>query len=415
MKLQNTKLDAIILGGGRGTRLTPLTSVRAKPAVQIGGKYRLIDIPMSNCINSGIRNIQILTQFNTASLHRHIFRTYKFDSFSRGNVSLMAAQQTMDNADWFQGTADAVRSYWRDLRQIDATHYVILAGDHLYKMDYRDFLQTALDADADIAIAAKRIAQTEAEEFGLMAVNEENTIIDFMEKPSQEFLKSSDGKKWISDGGVLISMGIYIFKKEVLEEALTFEGNDFGKNILPSSIHKFKTVAHYFDGYWEDIGTIKAFFNANLNLTKSDPVFTFYDPDSRIFTRPRFLPGSLIAHATISQSFINDGCKIGNSQLNRCILGIRGIVGDNVSMENVYHMGSDFYENEHPVFNKPSLGVGNDSRLKNVILDKNVRIGKNVILENSRNIDNEEGDFYSIRDGIIVVPKGKVIPDNTVL
>ncbi|NQV36372.1 MAG: NTP transferase domain-containing protein, partial [Candidatus Marinimicrobia bacterium] len=282
MKVHDAKMDAIILGGGRGTRLTPLTSPRAKPAVQIGGKYRLIDIPMSNCINSGIRNIQILTQFNTSSLHRHIFRTYKFDSFSRGNVSLMAAQQTMENTDWFQGTADAVRSYWKDLRRIQATHYVILAGDHLYKMDYRDFLQSALDVDADIAIAAKKIPKAEAEEFGLMSIDENNFITDFTEKPSLEYLDSTEGQKWHKDSEVLISMGIYIFKKEVLEEALKFDGNDFGKNILPASIKEYKTVAHIFDGYWEDIGTIRSFFNANINLTELNPVFTFYDPEYRV-------------------------------------------------------------------------------------------------------------------------------------
>ena len=415
MDIYGEQMDAIILGGGRGTRLTPLTSFRAKPAVQIGGKYRLIDIPMSNCINSGIRNIQILTQFNTASLHRHIFRTYKFDSFSRGNVSLLAAQQTMENTDWFQGTADAVRSYWKDLRQIQATHYVILAGDHLYKMDYRDFLQSALDVDADIAIAAKEIPKEEAEDFGLMAVDENNLITDFTEKPSLEFLDSAEGQKWHKNGKVLISMGIYIFKKEVLEEALKFDGNDFGKNILPASIKKYKTVSHIFDGYWEDIGTIRAFFNANLNLTELEPVFTFYDPKYRVFTRPRFLPGSRIGDAVIRNSFINDGCIVGRAKLTRCILGIRSIVSDDVEMENVYHMGADFYEDAHPVENLPPLGVGEGSKLKNVILDKNVRIGKNVILENRRNIENEEGDYYVIRDSIIVVPKGKVIPNNTIL
>lgn len=415
MKVHDAKMDAIILGGGRGTRLTPLTSPRAKPAVQIGGKYRLIDIPMSNCINSGIRNIQILTQFNTASLHRHIFRTYKFDSFSRGNVSLMAAQQTMENTNWFQGTADAVRSYWKDLRRIQATHYVILAGDHLYKMDYRDFLQSALDVDADIAIAAKKIPKAEAEEFGLMSIDENNFITDFTEKPSLEYLDSSEGQKWHKEGEVLISMGIYIFKKEVLEEALKFDGNDFGKNILPASIKEYKTIAHIFDGYWEDIGTIRSFFNANINLTELNPVFTFYDPDYRVFTRPRFLPGSRIGNGEIKNSLINDGCKVGHAKLTNSILGIRSIVGNDVEMENVYHMGADFYENEHHAKNLPPLGVGEGSKLKNVILDKNVRIGKNVVLENRRNVQDEEGDFYVIRDGIIVIPKGMVIPENTIL
>ncbi len=415
MTIQDTTMNAIILGGGQGTRLTPLTSVRAKPAVQIGGKFRLIDIPMSNCINSGIRNIQILTQFNTASLHRHIFRTYNFDNFSRGSVSLLAAQQTMDNADWFQGTADAVRSYWSSLKQKDVTHFVILAGDHLYKMDYRDFLQSALDAEADIAIAAKTIPVEEAEAFGLMAVDENNIITEFTEKPSLDYLNSPEGQKWHNDGQALISMGIYIFSKEALDTALTFEGNDFGKNILPASIEKFKTVAHIFNGYWEDIGTIKSFFNANLNLTELEPVFTFYDPKDRVFTRPRFLPGSRIGDAQIKSTFINDGCKVGFSKLTRCILGIRSVVASHVDMENVYHMGADYYEHERPVKNLPPLGVGKGSRLKNVILDKNVRMGENVVLENQKGIQEETGDFYVIRDGIIVIPKGTVIPDNTIL
>lgn len=415
MKNYDAKLDAIILGGGQGTRLIPLTTMRAKPAVQIGGKYRLIDIPMSNCINSGIRNIQILTQFNTASLHRHIFRTYKFDSFSRGNISLMAAQQTMENTDWFQGTADAVRSYWGDLRRIDATHYVILAGDHLYKMDYRDFLQTALDSDADIAIAAKKIPKRKAFEFGVVATDENNFITDFIEKPSREYLNSASGRKWVTNNEALISMGIYIFKKHVLEEAIKFDGNDFGRNIIPASIKQFKTVAHIFDGYWEDIGTIRAFFDANMNMTDLNPAFNFYDPEQRVFTRPRFLPGSRIGNAKIRKTLINDGCKVGRAKLNRCILGIRSIVANGVEMDHVYHMGADVYNDEDFVPKAPTLGVGEGSKLKNVILDKNVRVGKNVILENHRGVENEEGDFYMIRDGIIVIPKGKIIPDNTVL
>ncbi|MFQ6604440.1 MAG: sugar phosphate nucleotidyltransferase [Fidelibacterota bacterium] len=412
--LATERLEAIILGGGRGTRLNPLTRMRAKPAVQIGGKYRLIDIPMSNCIHSGIRNIHILTQFNTASLHRHIFRTYNFDMFARGNVSLLAAQQTFDNIDWFQGTADAVRAYWGDLKRRPASYFVILAGDHLYKMNYQYFLNHMVDHQADIAIAAKTVPVEEASEFGIMAVDDQGFVTDFMEKPSPEFLRSEEGQKWQSNGSVLISMGIYLFKKDVLTAALKFTGNDFGREILPAAIRQFPTAVYPFHGYWEDIGTIRSFFNANLNLTEKDPVFKFYDQEFPIFTRPRFLPGSRIQDTRIESSFINDGCIVGQSTLKRCILGIRSVVGNDVTMENVYHMGADYYDQgseEQTV----GLGIGDGSVLKNVILDKNVRIGVNVQLINHEGILEKDGSWYFIRDGIIVIPKGTVIPANTTL
>lgn len=407
------RLDAIILGGGRGDRLWPLTQKRAKPAVQIGGKHRLIDIPMSNCINSDVNHIHILTQFNTASLHRHIFQTYKFDVFSRGNIELLAAQQTLENSTWFQGTADAVRSYWERFRELPVTHFIILAGDHLYKMNYRDFFQTHLDTDADLTIAAKPMPVERADQFGIIKCDKSNRIIEFIEKPKTSDMPEILKGRWISDNQVLVSMGIYIFKKEILHEALQMEGNDFGKDIVPASIEKYKTSVHRFEDYWEDIGTIGSFFDANMALTKPNPEFSFYDFQNPIYTYPRFLPGSRVAEAEIERSCMSEGCVVGRSKIKNSILGMRSIVGDGVLLDKVYQMGADFYDSDLEKNIYTRIGISDGSVLRKVILDKNVSIGKNVVLENSGNIQHKDGEFYFIREGIIVVPKGIRIPDNT--
>ncbi|NOZ04299.1 MAG: glucose-1-phosphate adenylyltransferase [FCB group bacterium] len=413
MKYRN-RLEAIILGGGRGNRLWPLTQMRAKPAVQIGGKYRLIDISVSNCINSGIKRIHILTQFNTSSLHNHIFQTYKFDIFSDGNIEILAAQQTRTKKDWFQGTADAVRSYWDHFEHLPATHYIILAGDHLYKMNYREFFQSHLDKKADISVAVKPIPVAIASEFGLLRVNKSGRITDFVEKPESPSSLFEDPQSTSRPKKVLASMGIYIFNKEILREALQTEGNDFGNNIIPRAIREYRTMAFRFKGYWEDIGTVGAFFKANISLTKPKPAFSFYDASNKLYTHPRFLPGSKISGARIFQSLISEGCIIGRSRIRNSILGIRSVVRNGVEMKRVYQMGADYYESEEDGI-YPPLGVGEDSILENVILDKNVRVGKRVRLVNRDNIREAEGDFYTIKEGIIVVPKGAIIPDDTVL
>jgi len=405
-------IAAIILGGGRGERLWPLTKERAKPAVPIAGKYRLVDIPISNCINSGVHQIYILTQINTGSLHRHIFQSYKFDVFSGGNIEVLPAQQTLKRTDWFQGTADAVRAYWDRFERINADRYLILAGDHLYAMNYRDFYQAHLDTDGDLTVAVMPVPVEDAHRFGILKTDDSGRITHFVEKTHDSdilkaFSQTRDGKEV-----VLVSLGIYLFKKDVLQEALTFEGNDFGKNIIPESLNHFRSTAFLFDRYWEDIGTIGSFYRANLELTRPNPAFSFFDVVRPMYTRSRFLPGSQILQAQITESIVNEGCRIGAASIHHSVIGIRSVIGDQVSMESVYMMGADYYASDPEI---PPVGVGNRSTLKRVILDKNVRIGTDVRLVNERGVDQEDGSFYAIRDGIIVIPKNTVIPDGTVI
>jgi len=411
VKKSKVRLGAIILGGGRGERLSPLTSYRAKPAVHIAGKYRLIDIPISNCINSGINLIHVLTQFNTTSLHRHISRTYKFDIYSGGDIEVLAAQQTAKNKDWFQGTADAVRSYWDRFEQLNATHYIILAGDHLYKMDYAEFFEHHLNTGADVSVGVRPMPISSAPELGVLKANKDDEITRFVEKPQTEELIEElsdiiDGEK-----KVLASMGIYIFNKSVLREVLKIKGDDFGKNIIPHSIETVRTTAFRFQGYWEDIGTIRTFFESNIALTKENPHFTFYNKENPIYTRQRFLPGSEIRGAKIEHSIISEGCKIGNAQLKDSIIGIRSIICDGVKFERTYFMGADMYEDDDSNAIIP-MGVGENSILSNVIADKNVRIGKNVKLTNKNGLKEFSSDTITIKDGIIIIPKNVTIPDN---
>jgi len=407
------KIAAIILGGGRGERLYPLTKLRSKPAVPIGGKYRLIDVPISNCINSQMNQIYILTQFNTHSLHRHIFQTYKFDVFDHGNIEILGAQQTLENFDWFQGTADAVRSYWQILEELDVDHYIILAGDHLYTMDYRDFFNFHMETNSDLTIAVKPMPVSQADQLGILHAEPGHRITSFIEKPQsrdlyEEFIEFEDDHEQ-----VLSSMGIYIFSKSVLRQALRFNGNDFGKNIIPQSIERFRTSAFRFNGYWEDIGTIRTFFNASIDMTRQNPKFSFYTPGRPIYTHPRFLPGSRIENADIQQSIISDGCMIGHAAIKNSILGIRSIIGNDARLDHVYFMGADLYENVK--VQEPPLGVGVGSILSGVIVDKNVRIGKNVRLTNAENLTHAETDLYTIKDGIVIIPKNVVIPDGMVV
>jgi len=411
VKNSKVRLGAIILGGGRGERLSPLTSYRAKPAVHIGGKYRLIDVPISNCINSGINLIHVLTQFNTTSLHRHIARTYKFDIYSGGDIEILAAQQTAKNKDWFQGTADAVRSYWDRFEQMNATHYIILAGDHLYKMDYSEFFEHHLKMGADVSVGVRPMPVSTAPELGVLKANTQDEITRFVEKPQDpdlidELSEIIDGEK-----KVLASMGIYIFNKEALAEVLKIEGHDFGKNIIPHSIETLKTTAFRFQGYWEDIGSIRTFFESSIALTKENPDFSFYNKENPIYTRQRFLPGSEIRGAKIDHSIISEGCKIGNAQLKDSIIGIRSIIGDGVKLDRTYFMGADLYDDDDSDIIIP-MGVGENSTLLNVIADKNVRIGKNVHLINKDGLKEYRSETVIIKEGIIIIPKNVTIPDN---
>ncbi|MCF7825242.1 MAG: glucose-1-phosphate adenylyltransferase [Candidatus Marinimicrobia bacterium] len=409
--MSKLRLGAIILGGGQGQRLSPLTSYRAKPAVHIAGKYRLIDVPISNCINSGINLIHVLTQFNTTSLHRHISRTYKFDIYSGGDIEILAAQQTAKNKDWFQGTADAVRSYWDRFEQMNATHYIILAGDHLYKMDYSEFFQHHLDTGADVSVGVHPMPSSTAPELGVLKANSKDEITRFVEKPQDPLLIDELSEVIDGETVVLASMGIYIFNKEVLTKLLKIQGDDFGKNIIPHAIETLKTSAFRFQGYWEDIGTIRTFFEANISLTEENPHFTFYDEDSPIYTRQRFLPGSEIRGAKVNHSIISEGCKIGNATLENSIIGIRSIIGDGVMLNRTYFMGADYYDDHNSKSIIP-IGVGENSILSNVIADKNVRIGKNVKLTNKDGLNEYESDTITIKDGIIIIPKNMTIPDN---
>ncbi len=411
MKKSEVRLGAIILGGGRGERLSPLTSYRAKPAVHIGGKYRLIDVPISNCINSGINLIHVLTQFNTTSLHRHISRTYKFDIYSGGDIEILAAQQTASNKDWFQGTADAVRSYWDRFEQMNATHYIILAGDHLYKMDYSEFFNHHLATGAAVSVGVRPMPISTASELGVLKANSDDEITRFVEKPQTDELIDELADEIDGEKKVLASMGIYIFNKEVLKEVLKIQGDDFGKNIIPHSIETRKTTAFRFKGYWEDIGTIRTFFESTIALTKENPDFTFYNEDNPVYTRQRFLPGSEVRGATIEHAIISEGCKVGNAQLKDTIIGIRSIIGDGVRLERTYFMGADFYDREDNDSTIP-MGIGENSVLSNVIADKNVRIGKNVKLTNKDNLKEFRSDTITIKDGIIIIPKNATIPDN---
>lgn len=422
-------ITALILGGGRGTRLEPLTKLRAKPAVPIAGKFRLIDIPISNCIHSGIRHIFILTQFNTESLHRHIHNTYRFDNFSRGYIRILAAQQTAASQDWYQGTADAVRKNLMYLENAD-DHIIILSGDHLYRMNYLEYFQYHLEQEADITIAVKPIYEEEAHQFGILKADSEGQITEFYEKPeNQDILNDfrvddvlfknfgieSENRKHIA------SMGIYIFKKQILFDMLNNNHmEDFGREIIPTSLKNAKVYAYFFDGYWEDIGNIASFFNAHMDLTKQIPLFNFYDEEYRFFTRPRYLPSTKVVNCHISQSMIAEGAIVLGSKLENATVGIRAFIDEGVDIDRAIIMGNTRYETiEQRRINqengKPNLGIGQNSVIRNAIIDLNARIGSNVQLINQQGVTETFQDNYAIRDGIIIIPKSFVIPHDTII
>jgi glucose-1-phosphate adenylyltransferase len=424
---------AIILGGGAGTRLYPLTKLRAKPAVPVAGKYRLIDIPVSNCINSEIFKIYVLTQFNSASLNRHIARAYNFSGFSDGFVEVLAAQQTPENPNWFQGTADAVRQYIWMLQEWDVDEFLILSGDHLYRMDYRLFVQRHRETNADITLSVIPIDGRRASDFGLMKIDNGGRVIDFSEKPKGEALAKMQVDTTIlgltseeaRSQPYIASMGIYVFKKDVLIKLLreSLEKTDFGKEIIPDAAKDHNVQAYLFDGYWEDIGTIEAFYNANLALTQQPvPPFSFYDEEAPIYTRARYLPPSKLLDCDIKESMIGEGCILKNCRIQHSVLGVRSRVESGSIVEESLIMGSDFYQpSVERVCNLDKgdipLGIGTDTIIRRAIVDKNARIGHNVRIINKDNVqeaEREKQGFY-IRSGIVVVLKNAVIPDGTII
>jgi len=424
---------AIILGGGRGERLFPLTKVRAKPALPLAGNYRLIDIPVSNCINSDIRKIFVLTQFNSASLNRHISTTYCFSPFMKGFVEVLAAQQTTTSPEWFQGTADAVRKILWVIAPHTEQNLLILSGDHLYRMDYSHFVKAHKDTDADITIATIPVAESHASNFGLMKIDSTGRIIGFKEKPTGAALDEMkvdvktigfvDATSWGTS--YLASMGIYLFKRSVMEELLERfpKHTDFGKDLIPEAIRHMKVHSYIFRGYWEDIGTIESFYRANLALVQHpNPSFSFFDERFPIYTRPRFLPPSKIIDSKIDKSMISDGCIIRSSQITNSIVGVRTRLCENSRLENVLFMGADFFQSdpersEDQQAHVPPIGVGENTIIRNAIVDKNTRIGKNVQIINKKKMEKKDREKkgYCIRNGIVIIIKNAVIPDNTVI
>lgn len=426
----NENVVAVILGGGAGSRLFPLTRERSKPAVPLGGKYRLIDVPVSNCINSNITQIFVLTQYNSASLNRHIGQTYRFSSFSSGFVEILAAEQRRDSPDWFQGTADAVRQILPHLSDWRVKTLLILSGDHLYRMDYRTFLQRHRETDADVTISVIPANPVDAEGFGLLKTDNGGRIIEFREKPKGDALEQmrvDTTRLGLTEEEArrrpfLASMGIYVFDYEKLIELLQSDPTavDFGGQVIPSAIDKYNVQAHLFDGYWEDIGTIRAFFDANLDLASPLPKFNFFDAESPIYTRSRHLPPSKLHGCDIDNSMISEGCILNGMYARNSIIGLRSRIDSGVRVENSIVMGSDFFEPLEEMKDNleqrvPHIGIGKDTVVRRAIIDKNVRVGKNVKLLNAAGVDNfdaADGSFY-IREGIIIVPKGATIADGT--
>ncbi len=411
---------AIIMGGGAGTRLFPLTKDRAKPAVPLGGKYRLVDIPISNCLNSGMRSIYVLTQFNSLSLHRHIQASYKFDNFSRSFIDILAAQQTPEGSQWYQGTADAVRQNMRYFLEGPFDYFLILSGDQLYRMDFRALLHQHIRSGADITLATKPVQRAQVADFGIMQSGNDRRMTRFVEKPKDpavlEEMKMS--RELMKETGLngddelfQASMGIYVFNREVLVECLNNDLVDFGKHVIPQSIERRNVAAYIFQGYWEDIGTVRAFYEANLDLTDLLPEYSFFDADAPIYTHPRFLPGSKVNGATLRQAIISDGCIISDAHLERAVIGVRSIIQSGATIRNSIVMGADYFERDRePDAKDPAIGIGRNCVIDRAIIDKNARIADGVVITPEGKPADFDGDNYFIRDGIVVVPKNAVIP-----
>jgi glucose-1-phosphate adenylyltransferase len=417
---------SVILGGGAGSRLYPLTASRSKPAVPIAGKYRLVDIPISNCLNNGIGRMFVLTQFNSASLNRHIKNTYHFSAFSKAFVDILAAEQTPDNPTWFQGTADAVRQGLRHIEPFESDYVLILSGDQLYQMDFAEMLENHKKLGADITVATIPVTDREAPEFGILKSGE-GLITSFIEKPKKELLSD-----WVSETGddmraqgrnYLASMGIYIFNRKLLFDLLDNEykdATDFGKEIIPQSINKLKVASYQYSGYWTDIGNIYSFFEANLDLTADIPAFNLFDDERTIYTRPRMLPPAKISGTTLEKTMIAEGSIITASRIERSVIGIRSRIGLGTTLLSTYMMGNDQYETlteiaEAKAKGFPMLGIGERCYIKNAIIDKNVRIGNDVRINGGANLQNQDHALFTVKDGIVVLKKGSVIPDGFVI
>jgi glucose-1-phosphate adenylyltransferase len=422
--MSTKKTVSVILGGGAGSRLYPLTSTRSKPAVPIAGKYRLVDIPISNCINSGISRMFVLTQYNSASLNKHIKNTYQFSVFGNGFVDILAAEQTPDSPGWFQGTADAVRQSLKHIEKNDFEYVLILSGDQLYQMDFAEMIDHHVQAGADISIATIPVAKREATEFGILKTDDKNNITSFIEKPAEDLLpdwESNTGEEMQSLGrNYLASMGIYIFSKKILFDLLNEEkasATDFGKEIIPDAIHKYKVTGFQYGGYWTDIGNIYSFFEANLALTMDIPPFNLFDENNTVFSRARMLPPSKISGTTITQTIIAEGTIIHAATIANSVIGIRARIGAGSVIESCYIMGNDFYETIAEIaydFDRgiPKVGIGDNCNMKNVIIDKDCRIGNNVKINGGTHLPDSDHSLYTVKDGIVVIKKGAVVPDN---
>jgi glucose-1-phosphate adenylyltransferase len=418
---QSFNVHCVIMGGGRGTRLYPLTKLRCKPAVPLGGKYRLVDIPISNCINSGYNKIYLLSQFNTESLHRHVADAYRFDRFGRGYVEILSAEQTEHGDDWYQGTADAVRRNMIHFHAKPEDVFVILSGDQLYRMDFSKMVEEHLERGADVTVAAKPVPTSEASGLGLLRVGEDSKIVDFVEKPTDPEVIARLVPPELKEGGgepdrCLASMGIYVFNAPAMEEALRGSATDFGKEIIPSLVGEKDIRCHIFDDYWEDIGTVRAFFDANLQLTDEVPAFDFYEGEHPIYNRPDILPTAKLGKCSVTRTTIASGSMIGESALNRCVLAERSIIGQGCKLESVVMMGADYYD-DHAQSDKPELGVANGAHIQDSIIDKNARIGENVFLSPNGVQEGwvDEGENVYVRDGILIVTKNGIVPNGTII
>jgi glucose-1-phosphate adenylyltransferase len=430
--LNTSNVLCVIMGGGQGTRLFPLTKERSKPAVPLAGKYRLVDIPISNCINSGFRRIYILTQFNSTSLHSHISRTYKFDQFTSGFVEILAAQQTLTNNSWYEGTADAVRKNLIHFLNHDFDYLIILSGDQLYRMDFRPLVAQHAETGADITVATIPVERAAVPALGIMQMDENLRVTRFEEKPKDPAMQNALrlDPKWYAKLNItgsavreelfLASMGIYVFNRDLILSLLDNPLTDFGKHIIPQAIQSRRVFSHVFQGYWEDIGTIRSFFEANLDIVSELPRFNFFDMNAPIFSRPRFLPGSKINGAQIDHAVISDGCIINYATIRNSIIGLRTVVSAGTELNRVIGLGSDYYESKesvdrHEREGKPRIGIGSNCKIDNAIIDKNARIGNNVRISPAGKPDKLDHELCYIRDGIVVIPKNAIIPHGTVI
>ena len=407
----------LILGGGRGSRLYPLTRVRANPAVPLVGKYRLIDIPISNCLHAGINKIAILTQFNSVSLHRHIQKTYARDMFTNGWVQILAAEQTQHGSGWYQGTADAVRRQIGEIESAGTDYVLILAGDHLSDIDYAAFVQYHVESSADITMAVQPVSPDVAPALGILKRDDDGRIVSFTEKPDATALAGLESTPG-TEKPYLASMGIYVFRTDLLLKVLQSEGDDFGKSIIPNAISDSRVMGYVYDGYWADIGTIRAFYEINLAMARPDRPFDFYTPGRPIYTRPRFLPASEIQNSTLHHALVADGCRVQSATIQEAVIGLRSLIGPNVTIRSSILMGAHSYETDQDrsrnrELGRPDMGIGEGSTIECAIIDKNARIGRNVRIRAIPDRPDSQTESWVIREGVVVIPKGAIIPDGT--